>query len=202
MRRINLSLLILALCFSVGCTKKSSAPVVEAESVNVKEKSVVEMETSLGRIVLELDGKAAPKTVANFLEYAKAGFYDGTIFHRVIDGFMIQGGGFEQGMKEKATRAPIVNEASNGLPNAQFTIAMARTNNPDSATAQFFINLIDNKNLNYIKNISAGYAVFGKVVKGEDIVQKIGKVATTTSGYYEDVPKEPVIIKSVKVIEG
>lgn len=174
-----------------ACTKKNN---VQKGSDRV----LVEMETSMGKIVLELDHKAAPVTVDNFTEYAMAGFYDGTIFHRVIDGFMIQGGGFDSSMTQKAVRAPIKNEASNGLGNEPMTVAMARTNDPNSATAQFFINLVNNKNLNH-NNFNPGYAVFGKVIEGEDVVRKIAKVATTSKGMYENVPAQPVIIQKVAI---
>jgi cyclophilin family peptidyl-prolyl cis-trans isomerase len=161
----------------------------------------VELKTSRGPIVVELYADKAPRTVANFLQYARAGFYDGTIFHRVIDGFMIQGGGMDKGMREKPTRSPIENEAANGLQNETGTLAMARTSNPHSATAQFFINLKDNDFLNH-KQPSAqgwGYAVFGKVVQGMDVVRAISKVQTGRAGPHEDVPREPVFIQAVTV---
>ncbi|HTY99887.1 MAG TPA: peptidylprolyl isomerase [Rhodocyclaceae bacterium] len=161
----------------------------------------VEMQTSQGTIVLELYPDKAPKTVETFLQYVRDGFYKGTIFHRVIDGFMIQGGGFESGMKQKPTRAPIQNEANNGLKNATGTIAMARTNDPHSATAQFFINLVDNGPLDYPSRDGWGYCVFGKVVKGLDTVQKIGKVPTTNSGFFQNVPATPVVIESARIID-
>jgi peptidyl-prolyl cis-trans isomerase A (cyclophilin A) len=161
----------------------------------------VELKTSRGPIVLELYADRAPRSVANFLDYAKSGFYDGTIFHRVIDGFMIQGGGFDRDMKQKPTRSPIENEAGNGLKNDTGTVAMARTSNPNSATAQFFINLKDNDFLNHRDNSAQGfgYAVFGKVVQGMDVVRAIGKVQTGRSGSFEDVPREPVVIQSIVV---
>ncbi len=161
----------------------------------------VELKTSMGTIVIELYPEKAPKTVANFLQYVKDGFYDGTIFHRVIDGFMIQGGGFDANMKEKDTRQPIQNEAKNGLKNGAGTIAMARTSNPHSATAQFFINLVDNAGLDYPRPDGWGYAVFGKVTQGFDVVQKIGKVPTGNAGFmFQDVPKTPILIESVKLL--
>ena len=161
----------------------------------------VQMQTNKGTIVLELDAEKAPGTVANFVEYAKAGFYDGTIFHRVIPGFMIQGGGFEPGMDQKKTREPIQNEADNGLKNDLGTIAMARTPNPHSATAQFFINVKDNGFLNYSAPTSQGwgYCVFGKVVEGLDVVQGIEKVSTTSRGGHQDVPVDDVVIEKVTV---
>ncbi len=160
----------------------------------------VEIQTNQGRIVLELYADKAPKTVDNFLQYTKDGFYDGTIFHRVIDGFMIQGGGFTQDMTQKATRAPIENEAKNGLRNDIDTVAMARTNNPHSATAQFFINLVDNRNLDYPSFDGWGYTVFGKVREGIDVVKKIGQVRTGNQGGHQNVPASPVVIQSVKLL--
>jgi len=161
---------------------------------------VVEMQTSEGTILIELYPEQAPKTVENFLEYVKSGFYNGTIFHRVIDGFMIQGGGFTSYMQEKPTGAPIPNEAKNGLKNAVGTIAMARTSNPHSATAQFFINLVDNRSLDYPSFDGWGYAVFGKVTKGMDVVAKIGKVETTRAGAYQNVPVKSVIVQTARIV--
>ena len=160
------------------------------------------METSMGTITLELDEAKAPATVANFAEYAKSGHYDGTIFHRVIDGFMIQGGGFTKAMDQKPTKAPIKNEAANGLLNKRGTIAMARTMVVDSATSQFFINLVDNDFLNFRAPTPQffGYAVFGKVTDGMDVVDKIAKVKTGNSGMHQNVPEEPVVIKKVHVL--
>ncbi|MDR1349818.1 MAG: peptidyl-prolyl cis-trans isomerase [Zoogloeaceae bacterium] len=160
----------------------------------------VEISTSQGKIVLELDAQKAPKTVENFLQYARSGFYDGTIFHRVIPGFMVQGGGFEPGMKQKTTRAAIENEAKNGLKNARGSISMARTGDPHSASAQFFINLVDNNNLDYPSFDGWGYAVFGKVTEGMDVIDKIADVPTGRFGPFEDVPTKPVTIQSVKII--
>jgi peptidyl-prolyl cis-trans isomerase A (cyclophilin A) len=155
----------------------------------------VRLKTTLGDIVLELNAKAAPKTVDNFVTYVNAGHYDGTIFHRVIDGFMIQGGGFTPEMQQKPTRPPIPLESSNGLKNETGTVAMARTMQPNSATSQFFINLKDNAFLNYTDPMAnPGYTVFGKVVKGMEVVEKIKLVATATQGNYENVPKTPVVI--------
>lgn len=167
----------------------------------------VELNTNKGRIVLELNNEKAPITVANFLEYVRDGFYDGVIFHRVIDGFMIQGGGMEVGMVEKTTRAPIQNEASNGLSNKRGTLAMARTSDPHSASAQFFINVVDNTFLDYRSKEMFGktvvqewgYAVFGEVVEGMDVVDKIKGVKTGNKGFHQDVPKEDVVILSVSV---
>ena len=155
-----------------------------------------------GVITLELDQDKAPKSVANFLSYVKKGHYDNTIFHRVIPGFMVQGGGMEPGMKEKKGDQPIVNEADNGLKNLNYTVAMARTGDPHSATAQFFINVADNGFLNHT-SISAqgwGYAVFGKVVSGTDVVDKIKTVKTTRKGYHDDVPVDDVVIEKAVAI--
>ena len=158
--------------------------------------------TNHGNIDVELDFDKAPATAANFEQYAKDGFYNGTIFHRVIPGFMIQGGGMESGMKEKDTREPITNEADNGLKNARGTIAMARTSDPHSASAQFFINLVDNHFLNHTSKTNAGwgYAVFGKVVAGMDIVDKIATVKTGRSGMHRDVPQEEVVIEKTEIL--
>jgi cyclophilin family peptidyl-prolyl cis-trans isomerase len=160
----------------------------------------VEMQTSRGTLIIELDSEKAPKTVQNFLQYAKDGFYNGTVFHRVMDGFMIQGGGFSAEMNEKPTAAPIPNEGKNGLKNLRGTLAMARRNDPNSATAQFFINHKDNAGLDYPAPDGFGYAVFGKVVQGMDIVDKIAKVPTGNRSMHQNVPLEPVIIQSVKLI--
>ena len=162
----------------------------------------VEFQTNQGNFTVELYPEKAPKTVANFLQYVKDGFYENTIFHRVINHFMIQGGGFERDLSEKNTRAPISNEAGNGLLNETGTIAMARTADPDSATAQFFVNLFDNQFLDYVGSDSdqIGYCVFGKVTSGMDVIQKIGLTQTNTVGRYSDVPVKPVIIKSAKLL--
>jgi len=159
------------------------------------------MQTSMGTITLELDEAKAPATVKNFVEYAKSGHYDGTVFHRVIDGFMIQGGGFTKSMDQKPTRAPIRNEAMNGLKNLRGTIAMARTMVVDSATSQFFINLVDNGFLDFSAPTQQGfgYAVFGKVTDGMDVVDAIAKVKTGFSGPHQNVPEEPVVIRTVTV---
>ncbi|CAB3747647.1 peptidylprolyl isomerase [Paraburkholderia humisilvae] len=164
---------------------------------------MVELHTNHGVIKLELDADKAPKTVENFLSYVKAGHYDNTVFHRVIDGFMIQGGGFEPGMKQKPTQAPIDNEANNGLKNVNGSIAMARTNDPNSATAQFFINVNDNDFLNHSSPTPQGwgYAVFGKVVEGLDVVENIRKVKTGSKGFHQDVPVDDVIIEKAVVVE-
>ena len=163
---------------------------------------MVKLSTNFGDITLELNAEKAPITVANFLQYVESGFYSDVIFHRVIDGFMIQGGGFERDMTEKNTRAPIANESNNGLLNEVGTIAMARTMDPDSATAQFFVNLADNQFLNYTSPDpeQIGYCAFGKVTSGLEVVQKIGVVQTSFIGRNADVPVKPITIKSVKLL--
>jgi peptidyl-prolyl cis-trans isomerase B (cyclophilin B) len=160
------------------------------------------LHTNHGAITLELDAEKAPTTVENFLAYVTAGHYDNTVFHRVIDNFMIQGGGFEPGMKQKPTRDPIKNEADNGLKNARGSIAMARTNDPHSATAQFFINTVDNDFLDFRAPNSQGwgYCVFGHVTDGLDVVDKIRKQATGSKGFHQDVPKEDVIIERAEIV--
>ncbi len=160
------------------------------------------MKTLLGDMTLELDADKAPATVANFVEYAHSGHYDGTIFHRVINNFMVQGGGFGTDMSQKDTNAPIQNEANNGLKNDRGTIAMARTMDPHSATAQFFINVSDNDFLNFSgENMQGwGYAVFGRVVEGEDVLDKIRVVPTGSQAGHQDVPKDPIVIESVTVL--
>ena len=162
---------------------------------------MVRLHTNFGNITLKLDAEKAPITVKNFLEYVKNGFYNGTIFHRVIGNFMIQGGGFEPGMKQKKTGAPIQNEAANGLKNDTYTVAMARTGAPHSATAQFFINVKNNDFLNYPGQDGWGYAVFGEVVEGKEVVDTIRKVNTGFSKGFQDVPVEDVIITKAEVIE-
>jgi cyclophilin family peptidyl-prolyl cis-trans isomerase len=165
----------------------------------------VELQTSLGAIVVELDPEKAPQTVENFLQYVKDGHYQNTLFHRVIPGFMIQGGGFSSDFKEKPTRKPIRNEAANGLRNEPGTIAMARTSQPHSATAQFFINLVDNRPLNFRfpTQEGYGYTVFGKVIKGMDVVQRIAKVPTGPGpGGHQNVPVKPVVIESARILEA
>lgn len=158
---------------------------------------MVRLHTSLGVITLELDADKAPKTVANFLAYVKAGHYDNTVFHRVINGFMVQGGGFEPGMRQKPTQAPIENEAGNGLKNDRYTVAMARTSDPHSATAQFFINTADNGFLDFrAENAQGwGYAVFGRVVEGSEVIDSIERVKTGRKGFHDDVPLEDVRIE-------
>ena len=200
--------LLAAAVLFCGCSGKTETIDSNSKEVQPEVKmakpgaNMVKLETSMGDIVIELDKAAAPVTVKNFLRYAEEGFFDGTIFHRVIPNFMIQGGGFTAQMARKETHPPIVNEASNGLKNDRGTISMARTNNPNSATAQFFINHKDNASLNYIEGRNPGYAVFGKVVEGMDVVDAIAAVKTTTRMdlRMQNVPAEPVVIKSAKVV--
>ena len=164
--------------------------------------SKVRLQTSMGDIVIELDTGKAPVTAENFLQYVRDGFYDNTIFHRVINGFMVQGGGFAPGMKEKSTRAQIENEAANGLKNDAYTVAMARTSDPHSATAQFFFNVVNNNFLNFrAANADGyGYCVLGKVVEGRDVVDKIKIVATGNRGFHQDVPAEDVVVKKAEIL--
>ncbi|MEF2230166.1 MAG: peptidylprolyl isomerase [Pseudodesulfovibrio sp.] len=164
---------------------------------------MIKMETSMGDFVIELDFDKAPKTAANFQQYVEDGFYDGLIFHRVIDGFMIQGGGMDEKMKEKATRAPIKNEAGNGLKNKCYTLSMARTMDPHSASSQFFINVKDNPFLDFSSETPQGwgYAVFGKVVEGADVIEAIKGVETGRHGFHDDVPLTPVVITRATVID-
>ena len=175
-----------------------------AGQLNIGEYIVIKLETSMGEIILELDDEKAPVTAANFKEYVKDGFYEGTVFHRVINGFMVQGGGLDENLETRQTRPPIKNEADNGLQNHTYTVAMARTNDPDSATAQFFINVADNQFLNHKSKTAQGwgYAVFGKVVEGMDVVDQIKAVPTTTKSPYADVPVEPVVILSATEVES
>lgn len=163
---------------------------------------MIKLHTSHGVIGIELDEAKAPESARNFTAYVKAGHYDNTVFHRVIPGFMIQGGGFEPGMKQKPTQAPVKNEANNGLKNDKYTVAMARTSDPHSATAQFFINTVDNDFLNHTAPTPQGwgYAVIGKVVEGTDVVDAIGKVKTGRSGFHQDVPVEDVVIQRAEIV--
>ena len=179
----------------LGAAIKKEHPMVDMPPV-------VELDTNMGAIVIELNEEKAPKTVENFLNYVKSGHYDGTIFHRIIDGFMIQGGGMDAEMNEKATNAPVENEADNGLKNDAGTIAMARTQDPHSATSQFFVNVKDNDFLNHSgKNMQGwGYTVFGKVTSGMDVIEKMRGVPTGRFGMHADVPKEPVVINSATII--
>ncbi|WP_332856163.1 peptidylprolyl isomerase [Duganella sp. S19_KUP01_CR8] len=161
----------------------------------------VEIKTSMGDIVVELNHEKAPKSVDNFLTYVKAGFYKGTIFHRVIDGFMIQGGGFDEKLKQKKTNAPVPIESQNGLTNNTYTLAMARTGDPNSATSQFFINVADNEALNYPGRDGFGYTVFGKVIKGQEVVDKIKGVLVDDKGMFQNIPVIPVVIKSATILK-
>ena len=163
---------------------------------------MIKLHTNHGVITLELDSEKAPLTVQNFIDYVNSGHYDNTVFHRVIDGFMIQGGGFEPGMIQKKTRAPIQNEAANGLKNDKYTVAMARTSDVHSASSQFFINIADNNFLNYTASTSQGfgYCVFGKVVEGQDVVDRIKKVKTGDRGGHQNVPLEDVVVQKAKVV--
>ena len=189
MKKFAATILIIATSLMAQIASASDAPIVK-------------LETSHGNIVLQLDAKAAPNTVANFVKYVEDGFYNGTIFHRVISDFMIQGGGFDAQLKKKDTRAPIKNEANNGLKNVRGSIAMARTQDPHSATAQFFINTVDNGFLNFsAPNLRGwGYAVFGKVIEGMETVDKIRAVATGNQGIFRDVPIEPVTIHKASLV--
>ena len=192
---------VLAILFSPACS--NAGEVQNAKEAKGGKMTTVKIETSKGIIVAELDGEKAPVTVQNFLAYANEGLYDGTIFHRVIDGFMIQGGGFTSDMRMKEGKPPIKNEASNGLKNLAGTCAMARTSDVDCATSQFFINLESNAFLDHRDESSAGfgYAVFGKVVEGMDVVKAIGGVQTGNSKGFGDVPVEAVVIEKVTVVE-
>ena len=197
--KTGISLLLAAACFVSGCKEEK---VIQTEEAKVAETTkMVKLQTSMGDIVIELNQEAAPVTVKNFLDYVRSGFYNGTIFHRVISGFMIQGGGLEADMQKKGTKAPIVNEASNGLKNDRGTIAMGQlSGNPDSATSQFYINLVDNKHLDYSAS-NPGYAVFGKVVDGMEVVDAIAKVKTTVRSGMPDVPVEVIEIKSAEILD-
>jgi peptidyl-prolyl cis-trans isomerase A (cyclophilin A) len=187
-RQLAAAGLVAAAATSVAAQDKAAAPRVL-------------LATSLGDITVQLDPEKAPKTVANFLDYVKSGHYDGTVFHRVMDGFMIQGGGFTADMAQKPTRAPIPLEAKNGLKNERGTVAMARTAVADSATSQFFINVVDNSRLDYPSPDGNGYAVFGRVVAGMDVVDKIRKVETGSKGGHQNVPVTPVLIRSATIVK-
>jgi len=193
----------LALAMAPGLAGAASGPVNSTQGKSMSTNPHVKLHTNKGDMLIELDAEKAPKTVENFLAYVQEGFYNGTIFHRVINNFMIQGGGFEPGMKQKQTHAPIENEANNGLKNDRYTLAMARTADPHSATAQFFINVADNEFLNFTAPTSNGwgYAVFGRVIEGTDVVDEIKKVKTGNKGFHQDVPVEDVIIESATLVE-
>lgn len=196
-----LKLFVLPLVFFMALA--AAADSQAAGDAKTAQNPVVKLETSLGDIYVQLDARKAPMTTANFIQYVKSGHYDGVIFHRVIKDFMIQGGGMGPDMKEKRTAAPIRNEADNGLKNKKYTIAMARTSDPHSASAQFFINTKDNSFLDFKAQTPDGwgYAVFGKVIKGQDVVDSIEKVATGRKGPYDDVPVEPVVINKAVIME-
>ncbi len=192
MKRLFTSLCVILLCYTMqSCTTTQG------------KKTMVKLHTNYGTMTIKLDAEKAPVTVQNFLDYVNSGFYSGTIFHRVIDNFMVQGGGFESGMKEKPVNAPIKNEAANGLKNDIYTVAMARTSDPHSATAQFFINVKANDFLNYTapNNQGYGYCVFGKVVEGKEVVDAIRKVKTGKQSGFEDVPLEDVVVTKAEVVK-
>lgn len=199
----RLSLWRVAACGATALSLLGIAPVHAQDKNQAASTShpVVQFKTSDGDFKVELFPEKAPKTVANFVQYVKSGFYNGTIFHRVINGFMIQGGGYTPDYKEKPTRAPIALESRNGLKNVTGTIAMARTSDPNSATSQFFINVADNASLDYPQPDGYGYAVFGKVIAGMDTVERIKAVPTTTRGPYANTPVTPVVIKSAAVVQ-
>ena len=183
-----LPLAALAQAQPAGCPAKGNAPMK------------VKLTTSMGPIVIQLDKDKAPISTENFVKYVEAGHYNGTIFHRVIEGFMVQGGGFTKDMRQKPVSAPIKNESTNGLKNENYTVAMARTNVRDSATSQFFINVKDNEFLNFSGDANPGYAVFGKVVEGKEVVDKMKKVATTNTGGHQNVPVEAVVIEKAECV--
>ena len=194
-------IIVVSVC---GCGEAVKEANIEG-NIMESETYLVELKTSMGNIVLELNAQAAPVTVKNFLGYVQEGFYDGTIFHRVWPGFMIQGGGYTAELEEKQTRAPIINEANNGLGNVRGTISMARKNDPDSATCQFFINHVDNRPLDYVDASNPGYAVFGKVIEGMDAVDAIASVKTTTQRdrigkILQKIPVKPILIKSARIV--
>ena len=203
LRRLGAALFASALLFSGAPAAAANPTTTQEGTPSMTTNTRVKLQTNQGEIVIELDAEKAPKTTENFLNYVREGFYDGTIFHRIINNFMIQGGGFEPGMKQKRTGEPVENEANNGLKNARYTVAMARTSDPHSATAQFFINVADNDFLNHTAPTSNGwgYAVFGKVVEGTDVVDQIKGVKTGSRGFHQDVPSEDVIIEKATVVE-
>lgn len=200
MKKIPVKLLAAALSLACFCLVTFSDPDIS----RAKESNLIKLETTMGDIYLLLNEQKAPKTCKNFKQYVKDGFYDGTVFHRVIDGFMVQGGGMDASLTAKETREPVLNEADNGLKNVKYSVAMARTNDPHSATAQFFINVKDNTFLNHKgKTMSGwGYAVFGKVVRGKEVVDKIKAVPTRTQGFHENVPATPVVINKASIVDG
>ena len=197
MKQLFTAMFALLLC----CAMQSSHSSTQDNKTTQDKKIMVKLHTNHGIITLQLDSEKAPNTVKNFLDYVNSGFYSNTIFHRVIGNFMIQGGGFEPGMKQKAVNAPIKNEAANGLKNDNYTVAMARTGDPHSATAQFFINVKDNGFLNYPGQDGWGYCVFGKVVEGKEVVDAIRNVKTGNRSGFQDVPLEDVIITKAEVVK-
>ncbi len=204
--RVVRSLVLVGMLPLVSLSAQAAPPSTSTPKQGVTSMSTnprVKMTTSLGDIVITLDAVKAPKTVANFLAYVNDGFYNGTVFHRVIDGFMVQGGGFEPGLKQKPTKANVENEANNGLKNNKYTLAMARTSDPHSATAQFFINVANNDFLNHTAPTAQGwgYAVFGEVTEGKDIVDKMKAVATANSGFHQNVPTTDLLIIKAVVLE-
>ena len=205
--RLSACALALAALLPLSAGAQTAAPSSTKTDKGTQQMSTthprVKLETNLGDLVLTLDAEKAPKTTENFLTYVNEGFYNGTVFHRVIDGFMIQGGGFEPGLKQKPTHSPIENEANNGLKNDKYTIAMARTSDPHSATAQFFINVANNDFLNFTSPTPNGwgYAVFGKVTEGTETVDKIAAVKTGNSGFHQNVPVEDVVIQKAEVLQ-
>ena len=205
-RRVMRSLVLVGMLPLVCLSAQAAPPSTSTSQQGVTSMSTnprVKMTTSLGDIVITLDAVKAPKTVANFLAYVNDGFYNGTVFHRVIDGFMVQGGGFEPGLKQKSTKANVENEANNGLKNNKYTLAMARTSDPHSATAQFFINVANNDFLNHTAPTAQGwgYAVFGEVTEGTDIVDKMKAVPTANSGFHQNVPTTDLLITKAVVLE-
>lgn len=202
LRRIGTALFASALLF-VGAYATAANSTTNEGATPMTSDTRVKLQTNQGDIVIELNAEKAPKSSENFLNYVREGFYDGTVFHRIINNFMIQGGGFEAGMKQKKTNDPVENEANNGLKNDRYTVAMARTSDPHSATAQFFINVADNDFLNHTAPTSNGwgYTVFGKVVEGTEVVDKIKGVKTGSRGFHQDVPAEDVIIEKASVVE-
>lgn len=204
MLRLTACTIALAAMLPAGAgAQPANSPPTSKGTSSMSTNPRVKLHTNQGDIVITLNAEKAPKSVENFVAYTKDGFYDGTVFHRVIDGFMIQGGGFEPGMKQKPTKAPIENEANNGLKNDKYTLAMARTSDPHSATAQFFINVSDNDFLNFTAPTPNGwgYAVFGVVTEGTEVVDKIKNVKTGNRGFHQNVPTEDVIIEKAEVLE-
>jgi len=195
-RRLPLTARFIALFAGIAFSALSHAAPAAADPT-----PQVSMKTTMGEIVVELNHDKAPKSVDNFLQYVKSGYYKDTIFHRVIDGFMIQGGGFDKNLKQKPTRKPVMGESQNGLKNENYTIAMARTSDPNSATSQFFINVADNTPLDYPGQDGFGYTVFGKVIKGQDVVDKIKGVLVDDKGMFQNLPVTPVTVTSVTLLK-